>query len=98
MKKVRICFGTYGNQELEKTIFNSFTKQSQKILGCTTICEDYPLCSECYWNWYLNFKKKGKRVRLFDFIDKFMNTNKLRFKRKNENFKRNFKKFKIQRK
>ena len=87
--KVKRCFGKYGSIELEKIVFEDGIKK--KILNCSLLCQDYSLCSLCYWKWY--FLNKKRRINQSEFIEEFMNKKRLKFK--DANYRRNFKKYKV---
>ena len=73
-KKVRGCFGNYGNRDLE------IERDGNKKIGCTLLCRDYKLCSQCYWSWYfLRKHKKLSKGGINRFIKEFMKRNKLKF-------------------
>jgi len=79
IRKVKRCFGTYGNKDLERTVIDPDTGKEKKVLDCTMMCNDFALCKDCYFTWYLEYK--NKKVKLSEFILKFMKKFKLEFKK-----------------
>lgn len=80
MKKVKNCFGRCGDQDVETHPYPGSKEKPR--LHCTTICQDFPLCRQCYYLWWKH--QRPREIEIKQIIKKFMNSNNLKFMSSNK--------------
>jgi len=94
LKKVRLCFGKYGEKEErnckgdcnyceeKQTRQEVIFCEKKKTYPCNMICRDNMKCRDCYFGWFSENRQKYTKIN--EYIKKFMHNNKLIFEKKKE--------------